>query len=37
LVPETNVDDGVRQVDLLDVVQDDFFLWICQTCRDMDS
>lgn len=33
LVPETNVDDGVRQVDLLDMVQDDFFLQICQTCR----
>jgi hypothetical protein len=26
LVPQTNVDDGVGQVDFLDVVDDDFFL-----------
>lgn len=36
LVPETNVDDGVGQVNLLNMVQDDFFLWICQTCGDSD-
>lgn len=36
LVPETNVDDGVGQVNLLNMIQDDFFLWICQTCGGSD-